>query len=82
MSLYCRTEGFIFKKEDRNDSDRVFSVFSKDFGRLEIFGKAIRKIDSKLKSAVEIFSFSEIEFVQGKNRKTLTDVFLQKKLKV
>ncbi len=79
MALYYNTNGFIFKKEDRHDADGVFSVFTRDFGRVEIFGKAIRKIDSKLKSAMEIFSFSEIEFVQGKNRKTLTDAFLEKK---
>lgn len=73
MSVYYRTQGFIFKKKDILEADRVFSVFTYDFGRLEIFGKAIRKITSKLRGGIEIFSLSEIEFIQGKNRKTLTD---------
>lgn len=79
MALHYKTKGFVFKKEDRADADRVFSVFTRDFGRVEIFAKAIRKISSKLKGGIEIFSLSDLEFIQGKNRKTLTDaIFIQK----
>lgn len=81
MTLHYKTEGFVFKKEDRLEADRVFSVFTKDFGRIEIFGKAIRKITSKLKGGIEIFSLSEIEFIQGKNKKTLTDTLFIERFK-
>ena len=73
MTVHYRTQGFIFKKKDILEADRVFSVFTHDFGRLEIVGRAIRKITSKLRGGIEIFSLSEIEFIQGKNRKTLTN---------
>lgn len=76
-----KTEGFIFKKEDRQEADKVFSIFTKDFGRIEVVGKAIRKINSKLRANIEIFSLSKIEFVQGKNKKTLTDAILVKSFK-
>jgi len=66
-----RTFGFVFKKTDTGEADRIFSVFSKDFGRIEILAKGIRKISAKLKSQIEIFSISEIEFVQGKYHKVL-----------
>src|SRR3990167_7638334 len=79
MTTSYRTAGFVFKKDDRFESDRNFSVFTKDFGRVEVLGKSIRKIASKLRGGIEIFSLSEIEFVQGKNRKTLTDAVLDKK---
>ena len=81
MIFYYRTEGFVFKKEDRLEADRVFSVFTKDFGRIEVFGKAIRKINAKLRSGIEIFSLSEIEFIQGKNKKTLIYALLLEKFK-
>src|SRR3989344_2087981 len=80
MAVHYRTQAVVFKKEDRLDADRVFSAFTKDFGRVEVFGKAIRKITSKLKSNIDFFSFSEIEFIQGKNRKTLTDAVSIEKL--
>jgi DNA repair protein RecO (recombination protein O) len=73
MILQQRTEGFIFKKEDRLEADRVLSIFTKDFGRIEVLARAVRKINAKLRTDSEIFSFCEIEFVQGKNKKTLTD---------
>jgi len=76
-----KTEGFVFRKENKMEADRIFSVFTKDFGRIEIFAKAIRKINSKLRSGIEIFSLSEIEFVQGKMRKTLIDAVSKEKFK-
>ncbi len=79
MSLQYKTQGFVFKKDDRLESDRNFSVFTRDFGRIEVLGKSIRKIASKLRGGIEIFSFSEVEFVQGRMRKTLTDAVLEKK---
>jgi DNA repair protein RecO (recombination protein O) len=79
MTLKYRTRGFIFKKAERGDSDRVFSVFTDDFGRLDIFAKAIRKVNSKLRGGIDVFFMSEVEFVQGKNKKTLTDAVAIKK---
>jgi len=73
MTAYYKTTGFVFKKSDLNDSDQIFSVFTRDFGKLDIFAKAIRKSTSKLRGAMDIFFMSDIEFIQGKNRKTLTD---------
>jgi len=73
MTTRYKTKAFVFRKNNINESDRVFSVFTDCFGRLDIFAKAIRKSTSKLKSGIDIFFMSEIEFIQGKNRKTLTD---------
>jgi DNA repair protein RecO (recombination protein O) len=79
MNERYQTKGFIFKKDDRLEADRLFSVFTEDFGRIEILGRAIRKIASKLRGGIEVFSLSKIEFIQGKNYKTLTDAILIKK---
>lgn len=76
MFIHYRTEGVILKKEERGEADLLFTVFTKDFGKLKILGKAVRKISSKLRSATGIFSLSEIEFIQGKTQKTLTDAIL------
>jgi DNA repair protein RecO (recombination protein O) len=76
MTVRYRTKGFVFKKKDNFESDRIFSIFTKDFGRVEVSAKAIRKITSKLRGGIEIFSLAEVEFIQGKNQKTLTDTTL------
>lgn len=76
MFSHYRSQAFVFKKEDRGEADQLFSIYTKDFGRLEILGKGIRKISSKLRPGVEIFYLSEIEFIQGRTYKTLTDAIL------
>jgi len=77
--IHYRTQGFVFKKVDSGEADRIFTIFTKDFGKLEILGKGIRKISSKLRSGMEIFYLSDIEFIQGKTHKTLTDAILIEK---
>ncbi|OGZ69377.1 MAG: DNA repair protein RecO [Candidatus Staskawiczbacteria bacterium RIFCSPHIGHO2_02_FULL_42_22] len=79
MTVHYKIRGFVFKKEDRLETDRIFSVFTEEFGRLEIFAKAIRKIASKLRGGMEMFSIADIEFIQGKYRKTLTDAVCTQK---
>jgi DNA repair protein RecO (recombination protein O) len=76
MFLHYKTQGIVVKKENRGESDRLFTVYTKNFGKIEISGKAIRKISSKLRSAIDVFYLSELEFIQAKNRKTLTDAIL------
>ena len=76
MAVHYRTQGFFIKKADRGEDSRLFTVYTKDFGKLKILGRAIRRIRSKLKSGAENFCLSEIEFIQGKSHKTLTDAVL------
>lgn len=73
MAVHYRTNAIVFKKEDRSEADRAFTVFTYDFGKLDVYAKAIRKINSKLRAGIDIFYLSEIEFIRGKNNKTLTD---------
>lgn len=79
MFIHYRTQGFILKKVDRGEADQLLTIYTKDFGKLEILAKGIRKISSKLRAGVEIFYLSEIEFIQGKTQKTLTDAILIEK---
>lgn len=81
MFLHYRTQGFILNKTNRGEADRIFTIYTKDFGKLDLLAKAERKIGSKLRAGLEIFYLSEIEFIQGKAYKTLTDTILIKNFK-
>jgi len=76
MFVHYRTQGIILKKDDRGEANQLFTIYTKDFGKLKILGKAIRKTSSKLRAGADIFYLSEIEFIQGKTHKTLTDAIL------
>jgi DNA repair protein RecO (recombination protein O) len=71
-----RTKGVVLKRDDWKEADRFFTVYTKDFGKIKVLGRGIRKISSKLKSGMEVFHFSEIAFIQGRNYKTLVDASL------
>jgi DNA repair protein RecO (recombination protein O) len=77
MFNHYRTSGFILEKTDMGESNRIFTVYTKDFGKLELLARAERKITSKLRGGLELFYFSEMEFIQGKHYKTLVDVELK-----
>lgn len=79
MSVKYRTKGLFFKRIERGEADEVLKIYTENFGKLEILGKGIRKISSKLRFASQLFYFSEIEFVQGRNQKILTDAILIEK---
>lgn len=76
MFNHYRTPGIILKKKDRGEANRIFTVYTRDFGKLDLLARAERKITSKLRGGLELFYFSEVEFIQGKHYKTLTDAIL------
>ncbi len=63
-------------KEDRKQHDQLFTLFTEKYGKIRVLGKSIRKITSKLRSGAELFYLSEIEFIEGKTNKILTDTVL------
>lgn len=81
MFVHYRTRALVLKEESRGETDGFFTFYAQDFGKLEVLGKSIRKIDSKLRPGAVVLCLSEIEFVQGKGRKTLTDAILIEKFK-
>ncbi len=69
-----RTKGIVIGRDNQGESDRILTLYTEDFGKLKLFGKSIRKESSKLRSGAEPFSLIEAEFIEGRARKTLTDV--------
>ena len=81
MAIHYRTRAFILEKTDFQEADQLFTVYAEDFGKIKVLGRAIRKIKSKLRAGAELFYLSEIEFIQEKNHKTLTDAMVIEKFK-
>ena len=79
MFVHYRTPAFFLKKTNRGESDQRFLCYTYRFGKVEVVGRAVRKIKSKLRQGAELFYCSEIEFIQGKSYKTLTDAIVIEK---
>lgn len=81
MSLHYRTQGFILKKEDFREADYFFTIFTRDFGKLKLLARGVKKMASKLRVGLAVFNFSEIEFIRGRSYQTLTDAILISRFK-
>lgn len=58
-----KTEGLILKKKDSGEADKVFSFFTKDFGRIEAAAQGVRYLKSKLRYSLSGPSFNRLGFV-------------------
>jgi DNA repair protein RecO (recombination protein O) len=73
MHLLYKTPAIILCCRDIGESERIFSVFSKEFGKLDILGRGIRNCLSKLRPNMNLFSLVNVGFVSRKNSWLLTD---------
>ena len=55
MSQTYTTEGIILKRKDYQENDRLFTIYSKDYGKIDLIAKGTKKISSKLNSYLEPF---------------------------
>jgi DNA repair protein RecO (recombination protein O) len=55
-----QTEGIILSKNEVGEADRIFSILTKDFGRIDAISQGVRHIKSKLRYSLNDFSHSRI----------------------
>lgn len=67
------TRGIIIKIKESGESDKILSVFTEDFGRIEIFVKGARKIKSKLRPHLDLFGLTRMSFIAGREFFKLVD---------
>ncbi len=68
-----RTQGIILRQSSIREADQIFVIYTREFGKIEVCGRSIRKGGSKLKMNMSLFSLVEVEFIQGKSYNTLVD---------
>jgi DNA repair protein RecO (recombination protein O) len=61
------TEGIILKRINFSEADRILTVITPDYGQVSLLAKGVRKSKSKLAGGLEIFSVSEINYIDGKS---------------
>ena len=66
------TQGIVLKKNHYREYDEVFIVYTKDFGKIEILGRGVKRPAAKLPSHLQVLDLSNIEFVLGKKFRVLT----------
>lgn len=71
MTKLFSTKGFVLGRRDHKESDRVYTFFSKDIGKVDILARGARKITSKLSPHMESHSCVNVFLVDGRRGFTL-----------
>lgn len=67
------TEGIILFRKNYHEADRILVIYSKHYGKLTLLVKGIRKIKSKKRGHLEIFSQIKFSAVKNKGMDIMTE---------
>jgi recombinational DNA repair protein (RecF pathway) len=73
------TCGIILRREDFRERDERITLYTRDFGKISVIAKGLKRIEAKLRGNLDIFNFVDIIFVEGKNFYILTGVDLKER---
>ena len=71
-----KTEAIILNSREVNEFDRIYDIFSQDFGKTSILAKGVRKPAAKLSSGLEPITHSEIFLAKGRSLDRVTGVII------
>lgn len=76
------TQAILLKRINYGEADRILTVLTKDSGQVSMLAKGVRKSNSKLAGGLELFSVTDINYIDGKsNLKTIISTRLNKHFK-
>lgn len=68
------SEGIVLSRKNYSEADRILIVISKTFGKLSLIAKGIRKIKSRKRGHLEIFSKVRFSATKGHGMDIMTEV--------
>jgi len=74
MSRLYSDEGIVLARRNFGEADRILSIYSKNHGRISVIAKGIRRLTSKKRGHLEIFSYIRFQAVEGHGIGILTEV--------
>ncbi len=73
-----QTEAILLKRLNFSEADRILTVLTPEQGKLSLIAKGVRRAKSKLAGGLELFSITEITYIEGKSElKTIVSTRLK-----
>lgn len=76
MSRIKKATGFIIKSIDFKESDKIITIFSKEFGKFSAIAKGARKLESKFGAALDLLTLNELVFYDKESLKLLKEAHI------
>ena len=68
-----RTEGIIIKRRNFGEADRILTVMTRDYGKLQIKAAGVRKITSRRSAHIELLNHTVLHLYKGHTFSVLTE---------
>ncbi|KKS78414.1 MAG: repair protein RecO protein [Candidatus Woesebacteria bacterium GW2011_GWB1_43_14] len=67
------SDGVVLASRDYSEADKILVVLSKDFGRVSLIAKGVKKLKSRKRGHVEIFNHIKFQAARGKSLDIITE---------
>ena len=67
------SEGIILARRNFGEADRIISIYTKDYGRLSFIAKGVRKLTSRKRASLEVFTHISFLAHRGKSLDIITE---------
>jgi DNA repair protein RecO (recombination protein O) len=68
-----KTEGIIVKRRNFNEADRIVTILTKEFGKLQVKATGVRRITSRRSSHVELLNLTALSLYKGQHMPVLIE---------
>lgn len=72
MGQTVKTQAIVILKTDYKEADRIITLFSPELGKISACARGVKKQNSKLRSASEMFVFGDFLLTESRSRYTVT----------
>ena len=76
------TDSIVLSYKPQREADRIYTILTRDLGLIRAIAHGVRKESSKLRAALEPYSFSSVSLVKGKALWRVTNATLSQNLRI
>lgn len=68
-----KAEGIVIKRKNIGEADKILTIFTKDFGKMQLKAKGVRRITSRRSPHIELLNHAAIALYKGERLPILTE---------
>jgi len=73
LSHIYATHAIVLKRRNIAETDRIVTIFSKEFGRMRVYARGVRRVHSRRSAYLEVFSHTVFVLHRGKTWDSVTE---------
>ncbi len=73
MAVY-HADAIVIRSQEYGESDRILTVFSREYGRIQVIAKGVRKPKSRQRGGTQLFTYADFLLYRGRSLDTVSQV--------